>query len=149
MKTVQGDLIQMLKDGVFDVMVHGCNCHHDMSGGVALQIKNEFPKARFIDWTTPYGDESKLGQISFITVQIEQGPRTIINAYTQFFPGADARLEAIRESFKTIKETGLFDKLRIGVPQIGCGIGGLTWDQVSPVIDEAGLDITVVEYVPS
>ncbi|RYD20572.1 MAG: hypothetical protein EOP88_14530 [Verrucomicrobiaceae bacterium] len=39
MKTVAGDLIQLAKNGEFDLIVHGCNCMCTMGAGVAKGIK--------------------------------------------------------------------------------------------------------------
>jgi len=36
---VDGDLVQMAKEGKFDVIAHGCNCFCAMGAGIAPQIK--------------------------------------------------------------------------------------------------------------
>jgi O-acetyl-ADP-ribose deacetylase (regulator of RNase III) len=44
MKTVKGDLLALAKEGKFDIIVQGCNCHNVMGAGLAKQIKEEFPE---------------------------------------------------------------------------------------------------------
>ena len=46
MKIVKGDLLQMGKDGTFDIILHGCNCFNTMGAGIAAQIATKFPDAK-------------------------------------------------------------------------------------------------------
>jgi O-acetyl-ADP-ribose deacetylase (regulator of RNase III) len=64
MTTLTGDLLQLALDGIFDVIVHGCNCQFQMGKGIALSIKGIFPKAHAADRLTPRGNVSKFGTIS-------------------------------------------------------------------------------------
>lgn len=84
MKTIRGDLINLAKNGEFDVIVHGCNCFCTMGAGIALRIKEEFPHAFRIDCTTKKGDRVKLGNISCIPIHIRNKPLWIVNGYTQY-----------------------------------------------------------------
>lgn len=159
MKTIKGDLLAMYDNKLFDVIVHGCNCQCNMGGGIAALIAKRYPDAQAADNNTVCGLYEKLGTVLPV---LQSGwaskwfprifkRRYIINAYTQYEPGADANLQAIRLAFRDLAEkasTHGWDYSRIGIPAIGCGIGGLTWEEVGPVIDEeAGhLDITLVEF---
>jgi len=149
MKKVQGDLLQMFEDGDFNIIVHGCNCHHNMSGGIAAQIAERYPQVLKADNLTTYGMEGKLGMFTRAYLNEKQ---TIINAYTQFYPGADARLGAIHKSFVQLSlvltKLDFQQDVSIGIPMIGCGIGGLIWEDVERVLDRLNLNLTVVEYVP-
>ena len=40
MKTTNGNLITKAIKGDFDVIVHGCNCFHNMGGGIAKQVRD-------------------------------------------------------------------------------------------------------------
>ena len=40
MKIIQGDLLQLAKQGDFDVIIQGCNCFCTMGAGIAKSIKN-------------------------------------------------------------------------------------------------------------
>ena len=42
MKYIEGDLIQLAKNGKFNVIVHGCNCFNTMGAGIAKMIKDNF-----------------------------------------------------------------------------------------------------------
>ena len=149
MKTVKGDLIELAKQGAFDIIIHGCNCFCSMSGGIARTIKQEFPLAFAADLKTTPGDKEKLGLYTSAKAKIRKGDLIIINAYTQYdFKGAGtlADYEAIRSVFKAIKTD--FSGLRIGYPAIGAGLARGDWSLISKIITEElkGEDHTFVEY---
>ena len=154
MKTIQGDLIKLAKEGYFSVIVHGCNCFCTMGKGIAVQIKKEFPLAYAIDQSTPKGDRSKLGTIS--AAYIQEYILVVVNGYTQydFRPTytddgtCRADYDAIRSVFKQVKLH--YPNHTIGYPKIGAGLAGGDWDIISAIIDEelAGCDHTCVEYQP-
>lgn len=84
MKRREGDLLQYARDGVFDVIVHGCNCFCTMGAGIANQIKHQFPEAYQADVQTAKGDRGKLGSCSSATIEGQYGACRVVNAYTQY-----------------------------------------------------------------
>lgn len=79
---IEGDLIQLAKEGRFDVITHGCNCFCTMGAGIAPQMADafgcdEFDMERTVrsEWddegyehaveTTNKGDINKLGTIDY------------------------------------------------------------------------------------
>ena len=143
MNFVYGDLLAHALQDRFDVIVHGCNCFHTMGKGIAKQIKIQFPEAYAADLRTEYGSSYKLGSISVANVNRvgTLRPRKLIhfrvvNAYTQFFVGKHANLDCIRTCFNQIF-TVFGSVTRIGIPRIGCGIGGLRWEEVENEIHGA------------
>ncbi|RYG64222.1 phosphatase [bacterium] len=129
-----GDLLELARRGVFDVIVHGCNCQHTMGKGIAKSIREQFPTAYEADLRTPKGDRAKLGTISVAEV----GPLTIVNGYTQFHYGGgvdgEAKYDAIRSVFREVRRR--FTGRRIGYPRIGAGLGGGDWKLIADIIDE-------------
>ena len=149
MKTVKGDLIELAKQGDFDVIIHGCNCFCSMSGGIARTIKQEFPAAFAADLKTTPGDKEKLGSYTSAKVKSRKGDLIIINAYTQYDykgVGTLADYEAVKSVFRQIKTD--FAGLRIGYPAIGAGLARGDWDIISIIIkaELQGEDHTFVEY---
>lgn len=146
MKTIEGDLINLAKQGKFDVIIHGCNCFCTMGAGIAKQIKSQYYEAYQADCKTKVGDRNKLGTYT----QYDNGTFVIVNAYTQYdfhtYLAPPIDYEALREVFKTIKQD--FSGLRIGYPKIGAGLAGGNWELISSIIDEEldGEDHTVVIY---
>ncbi len=151
MKTVRGNLITLALDGIFDVIIHGCNCQCTMTAGVAKAIRQTFPEAYEADCATEAGDRGKLGSFSAATVERNGHTITIVNGYIQFAGGGGGRLadyDAIRAVMAEVKAA--FSGRRIGYPRIGAGIAGGDWDVISAIIDEelAGEDHTLVEFQP-
>ena len=149
MKVIEGDLLKLAEDGVFDVIVHGCNCFCTMGAGIAAFIKERFPEAFEADLATENGSRKKLGTISNANIKRDGLNLTVVNAYTQFRPsggGVLADYDAIRSTFERIAD-GYADK-RIGYPMIGAGLAGGDWTVIEKIIDEEleGLDHTLVRF---
>jgi len=141
MDIIVGDLIKLALDKQFDVIVHGANCFHKMGAGIAGQISTQFPPAYQADLETKKGDPAKLGTLSHAALDPHQ--LIVINAYTQFQPGkcpVEVLYPSIRCCFKQLVKFGhpgiSSIPVRIGIPQIGCGIAGGDWDIVQRIIDE-------------
>ena len=149
MKNVDGDLVEMALDGEFDVIVHGCNCKQIMGAGIAGQIAQKIPEAKFVD--DMYITASHYDKLSHYTIAPFRNRKGnlgfVVNLYTQYFPGADLRIEALILGFKRVSRI-LKEKQRIGIPLIGCGIAGGNWDKIGPIIEEImkDHDLTVVHY---
>ena len=148
---IRGDLIKLALDGVFDVIIHGCNCQCAMGAGIAKAIKTTFPEAYKADCETKKGDRAKMGTISFATVERNGHTITIVNGYSQFHwhgSGVLAEYDAIRSIMQAVKSR--FSGKRIGYPKIGAGLAKGDWRMISRIIDEEldGEDHTLVEYAP-
>lgn len=146
-KEITGDLIYLAKNGEFDVIPHGCNCHHSMESGIAKQIKYEIPEAFAEDLNTPYGDINKLGTISYTKLH----PFTVVNCYTQHHSGQDgvyADYIAIEKALRAVKDT--FPGKRIGMPKIGAGRARGDWNKIKAIIEnvfnEPTDDVTIVTW---
>jgi len=148
MKTVKGNLINLAKDGEFDVIVHGCNCFCTMGAGIAKSIKENFPEAYLIDRKSEYGARSKLGNGTYVNIKLFNHKLTIVNGYTQYnYKGKKPLVDynAVRHVFKIVKTK--FGGKRIGYPKIGAGLAGGDWNIIKNIIDEelSGENHTLVE----
>tara|TARA_B000000565_G_scaffold255890_1_gene238801 strand:- start:17751 stop:18257 length:507 start_codon:yes stop_codon:yes gene_type:complete len=166
MKKVKGDLLEMMENAQFDIMVHGCNCLHAMGSGIAGQI------ARRPGWQavpqadkeqTKKGDRSKLGSFSSAVLTINDHEFVVLNAYTQYAPRTSpedcpvdytALVDFFRELGNDLRDSAAereangLPPIRVAYPQIGCGLAGGDWRIVEFIIDTylVGLDHTCVEY---
>ena len=150
MKVVKGNLIQLAKTGVFNVIVHGANCINAMGSGIAVQIKEEFPTAYEADtnFNVPLGP-ARLGKIS--AGYSSWYDLIIVNAYTQVYPAKDANdiavdYNAVRSTMQLIKKQ--YGGASIGLPMIGAGLANGDWPTIFNIIQEEleGEDVTIVEY---
>jgi O-acetyl-ADP-ribose deacetylase (regulator of RNase III) len=133
MKYIDGDIIQLAKEGKFDVIGHGCNCFCTMGAGLAKSMKQAFPEIKKADDRTKLGDKKKLGTFSYVNY----GNLVILNLYIQYRYGSiipDADYKAIRDCMKEIKRR--YSGKRIGLPFIGCGLAGGDWNIVSKIIED-------------
>jgi O-acetyl-ADP-ribose deacetylase (regulator of RNase III) len=149
---IRGDLISLAKKGVFDVIVHGCNCMHTMDGGIAREVAKSFPSAGTKDAMTVYGDKNKLGTFSYAVDGVDQRllcdfderrlveyksdyDKTlfVVNAYTQYKPGRDLYPWALAAALARV--TAEFSGKVFGMPLIGCGIAGGDWEELKKIID--------------
>lgn len=149
MKNVTGDLLQLARNGEFDVIVHGCNCFCTMGAGIAKSIKAQFPEAYRADLLTAKGDKKKLGTISW--AHADQLDLIIVNGYIQFnWQGSGRKVEydAVSAVFKRVKNQ--FSGQRIGYPALGAGLAGGDWAIISAIISAElrGEDHTFVAYLP-
>jgi O-acetyl-ADP-ribose deacetylase (regulator of RNase III) len=165
---IDGDLIKLTRQGLFDVIVHGCNCFGIMGAGVALQIAKEFGANKFpLECGEFIGVHNKLGQIDCKRLFLEdtgkwtpypdEGGRfvsqevVVVNAYTQFstanrYQTTPLDYEALTLCLRKINHQ--FKGEHIGLPQIGCGLADGDWEKVKLIIQQELKDckVTVVIY---
>jgi O-acetyl-ADP-ribose deacetylase (regulator of RNase III) len=171
MKTIKGDLIKLAEEGMFDVIIHGCNCFHAMGGGIAKQLADRYPIVKETDRQSEFADASKLGTSTQVVVKSLTTNHIFVvkNAYTQYYwsHGKDVfeydafqrflnyTAEIIIQSH-TPKEGFVTPTKRphYGFPQIGAGLAGGDWSRISKMIEKFSEDVskyatvTVVEYQP-
>jgi O-acetyl-ADP-ribose deacetylase (regulator of RNase III) len=143
----EGDLIT----ADVDALVNTVNTVGVMGKGLALQIKKAFP-----DVFTEYSRACRQGTLTIGRVQVVRRsapPSFVINFPTKQHWRQPAKLEYI--------ESGLTDlvpqvrELHIGsiaIPPLGCGLGGLDWSDVKPLIVRAFAplpDVRVVLFEPN
>lgn len=156
---IQGNLISIAQEGKFDVIIHGCNCFNNMGSGLAPQMAKAFGCDKFPMESERYkGDINKLGQINykqFISFDSKVPNLTVINAYTQYWPGKPSPgcsipldYDALRLCLRKVNYT--FKGQHIGLPWIGCGLAKGNQDIVAQIISEelTDMQVTIVEYKP-
>lgn len=144
---VEGNLIELAKNKQFDVITHGCNCFNAMAGGLAPQMASAFGCDRFFLESKRFeGMKEKLGKIDW---EYNTKYRLfVVNSYTQYRPGPDFRLNALKSCLKSMNR--IFAGKHIGLPKIGAGIGGGNWSEIEAAIKNnlRNCDVTVVSFTP-
>lgn len=139
MNIITGNLLGLADQGVFDVIVHGCNCKGVMGAGIAKQIADRYPEALIADRGSLYLPD-RLGGITVAEVENRFGnPLLIVNAYTQedfrrTNGNVSADYNAIEKAFQTIAKN--FGDKRIGYPKIGAGLARGNWNIISNIIKQ-------------
>ena len=150
--TEKGNLLDMADQGQFDIIMHGCNCYCVMGAGIALQIAQRYPDAKFADDETVKGDPGKLGSY---TIGMH-GRLVILNVYTQYsmaLNGSEDVFEYRAFERALTKISNRFGQWRIGLPMIGMGLAGGDPERIIPMLDRfaqavsrQGGSVTLVEY---
>ena len=165
-----GDLIELAKQGIFDVIVHGCNCMSTMGAGIAPQMATAFGCDKF-EMETLGPDISKLGNIDWEIMvlgkhnifSLEHGAYNhdnepeliVVNAYTQYNYGINHHGGTSKpfdyEAFTICmrKINSLFKYKHVGMPKIGAGLAGGNWDRIENIIETEiyNCPVTVVNYL--
>ena len=121
-----------------EALVCPVNCVGVMGKGLALQFKREFP-----DNYMEYASACSIGEIAPGRVFIHsrratKPPYFIINFPTKRHWRDLSRLEDIEMGLEAlIAAVERLDISSIAVPALGCGLGGLQWDTVFPLIASA------------
>lgn len=141
-REIKGNLLDLFDKGDFEIIGHGANCQGIMEAGIALQIKERYPDAYYADRYSLLSPSEKLGNYSC------NQDENIFNFYTQFHPGKCAEYLWLKSSLKKYALDYQGTNFSIGLPQIGCGIGGLKWELVKTIIQKElkQFDVTVVIY---
>lgn len=122
---VQGDLFTNGER----VIAHGCNCLGLMGAGVARIIAERFPIALVKNKRAVEAGVFVLGYAQFVID--DEHDQCIYNLATQKMPGANASRTGVKLAFMNMFEHAKANGIgRVAIPQIGCGIGGLLWDEV-------------------
>ena len=108
----------------------GVNVDGVMGSGIAPIFKRLYP-----GMYDEYRALCLAGNLLPGETHIWRGAETVYNAASQDRPGRNARLEWLESSLAAaFTNADALGYDRIAMPLIGCGIGGLNWSDVRPVI---------------
>lgn len=146
----QGNLL----DSGAEAVVNTVNTVGVMGKGIALMFKEAFPDNFKAYKAACKAGKVQIGQV-FVTerLNLEGGPKWIINFPTKEHWRNPSKLEWIIEGLKDLKRVIVEKKIRsIALPPLGSGNGGLDWAEVRPQIESAleGLSgVEVIVYEPT
>lgn len=142
---ITGDLVNLGLEGKFDFIGHGCNCQKIMGAGIASQIAERIPWAQQADKQDERLPIERLGDFTMSTIMNER-TTMVINMYTQHMPGPDLSYSAL--TLILYKINLMYPGRSIGLPLIGCGLGGGDWETVKKIIRDqlCDMNVTIVRY---
>jgi O-acetyl-ADP-ribose deacetylase (regulator of RNase III) len=133
----QGSLL----DADAEALVNTVNCVGVMGKGLALLIKQAYPKNYTQYRRACTAGDVRPGRMLVWPTGRQGTPRYIINFPTKRHWRAKSRIDDIRDGLTAlileIKRLGIHS---IAVPALGCGNGGLDWAEVRPLIEAAFAD---------
>jgi O-acetyl-ADP-ribose deacetylase (regulator of RNase III) len=121
-----------------EALVNTVNCVGVMGKGIALQFKKAFP-ANFRAYEAACRREKiRPGEMFVFETGQVLNPHYIINFPTKRHWRNRSRYEDIEAGSKAlITELRNRNIRSVAVPPLGCGLGGLDWNRVKAIIDEA------------
>lgn len=163
LKHDKGNIIDMAEEGLFDILVHGCNCQNVMGSGLAKELRARYPIVYEADckatkiWKEPI---AKLGNFSVASTYSTETcfPFHVINAYTQlhYLPrGVDHfEYESFNLILRKLEHLCVDGNIRIGFPYIGMGLAGGDKSRIIPMIEnfanrvtrDYSAEVTLVEF---
>ncbi|MBI2423599.1 MAG: macro domain-containing protein [Candidatus Hydrogenedentes bacterium] len=133
-------MIRLMKGNLLtaeaDALVNTVNCAGFMGKGIALQFKQAFPE-NFRE----YAKACKAGEVQPGRMLVHDtgsmvNPRYVINFPTKRHWRGKSRIEDIESGLAALVGVVLRLGIRsIAIPPLGCGLGGLRWDAVQPMIE--------------
>lgn len=140
----QGDLLHAPEQAITNAV----NTVGVMGKGLALQFKQRFPENFRAYAAACQMGEVKVGQMFVTRREPPEGPRWIINFPTKQDWRHPSRLEWVESGLHDLRRVLLAEGIRsVALPKLGCGLGGLDWNKVRPLIDTILGDLEDVEVV--
>jgi O-acetyl-ADP-ribose deacetylase (regulator of RNase III) len=137
-----------LLEATAEALVNTVNCVGIMGKGLALQFRQAFPENFRSYARACRAGEVHLGQMFVVPNSNLFGPRYIINFPTKYHWKDRSRLQDIQNGLiDLVKHIQTLNINSIAIPPLGCGNGGLNWDDVRPLIEHAILDIPNVHIL--
>jgi len=142
---IEGNILNATED----IIAHQVNTKSVMGGGLALQIKNKYPKvfdeykSRCID----YGSKN-LGTCQF--VYNKPDGKIIANLFGQDGFGRDKQYtdyKALESSLDILESYASHEGLSVAIPfRLGSGLGGGSWEEVYKIIEDVFSEYNVTIY---
>jgi len=124
-----------LLDAPADALVNTVNTVGIMGKGLALQFKQAYPGNFRAYQAACRNGEVRLGRMFVYEPGVPGQPRCLINFPTKGHWRANSKLSDIRTGLADLRQV-ILDRgiTSIAVPPLGCGNGGLSWQDVRPLI---------------
>jgi O-acetyl-ADP-ribose deacetylase (regulator of RNase III)/antitoxin component HigA of HigAB toxin-antitoxin module len=134
-----------------EALVNAVNTVGVMGKGIALQFKESFPDnfAAYLEAVS--SGAFHVGKVLVVPVKAVGMVKFVINFPTKAHWRFPSRIEWIEAGLKSLHEKiREHNILSIALPALGCGNGGLNWDQVRPLIEKelGDLDAEIIIYEP-
>lgn len=121
-----------------EALVNPVNCVGVMGKGLALHFKEVFPENFHVYERACRAGEVKPGHMLIVPTGASHGPKYIVNFPTKRHWRGSSRIEDIDAGLGAlVPEIRRLGITSIAVPPLGCGLGGLRWEDVRPRIEAA------------
>ena len=140
----QGDILTANTEA----LVNTVNCVGVMGRGIALQFKKAYPENFKAYKAACDAETMRPGKVLFFDLNQLYNPRFIINFPTKRHWRGNSRIEDIQAGLDDLINIVQQQKFQsIAIPPLGCGLGGLNWAEVRPLISQAFLALPEVKVL--
>ncbi len=144
----QGDILKVDAEA----LVNTVNCVGVMGRGIALQFRKAFPENFKAYEAACKTRQVQPGKMFIYDLNRLYTPRFIINFPTKRHWKDKSRIEDIKSGLADLIGVVQQQQIRsVAIPPLGCGLGGLNWEDVRPLIIEAfqsAPEVTVLLFEP-
>lgn len=148
MEFTKGNILQ----ADVEALVNTVNCVGHMGRGIAAQFKRTFPENFRVYHAACKRKEVVPGKMFVFATGQLTNPRFIINFPTKRHWRGKSRIEDIEAGLDAlVKEVQGLEVKSIAIPPLGCGLGGLDWNDVRARVERAFAsvsDVRIVIYEP-
>ena len=135
-----------------DALVNPVNCVGVMGKGIALQFKNAYPMNFEAYLTACKSGRIKPGHMHVFETHATNNPQYIVNFPTKRHWRDSSRIGDIKAGLADLVRVIAEKRIQsIAMPALGCGLGGLNWREVRPLIESAFstfTDVSIVVFEP-
>ncbi|MDM8535289.1 macro domain-containing protein [Desulfobacterales bacterium HSG17] len=145
---VRGNLLEADAEAI----VNTVNCIGYMGKGIALQFKKAFPDNFKAYQKACRIKEVRPGRMFIFKTDSLVNPKYIINFPTKRHWRGKSKIEDIKDGLNSLSKQVIDLKIKtIAIPPLGCGLGGLDWQEVRLMIENDFsiiMDVRVFLYEP-
>lgn len=142
----------MMQSGA-EALVNTVNTVGVMGKGIALQFKEAFPSNNKAYKEICKNKELEPGKLLAVWDEnLQLGRKLIINFPTKVHWRNPSKYDYIEKGLIALRELLIRENIRsVAIPPLGSGNGGLDWNKVKPMIEEAlyGIDTEIMIYEPN
>jgi O-acetyl-ADP-ribose deacetylase (regulator of RNase III) len=121
-------------DSSAEILVNPVNCVGVMGAGLAKEYKLRYP-----EMFNHYARSCRSGRLRIGSLHVWEDEHTgkiIVNLPTKHDWRQDSTIEIVEHGLNALLNSPLLKRHTISLPALGCGLGGLSWQDVQPVLDE-------------
>ena len=131
-----------------EALVNTVNCVGIMGKGIALQFRLAFPDNFLAYQKACRAGEVQTGRMFVFFRQTLEAPHYLINFPTKQDWRSKSKIKDIESGLKAlVEEIKQRDIRSIAIPPLGCGNGGLQWQDVRPLIETAFEELPEVQVL--
>jgi O-acetyl-ADP-ribose deacetylase (regulator of RNase III) len=133
-ETARGDILH----ADAEALVNTVNCVGFMGRGIALQFRKAYPE-NFASYKKACdANEVQPGRMHVVKLHRFENPKYVINFPTKRHWKGKSRIDDVKAGLHALVEELRSRNIRsVAIPPLGCGLGGLDWNEVRPLIETA------------